>query len=389
MLLRGAKRFYVISAQQTAMKKAVVSVINDLVTDQRVHKTCTTLHEMGYEVLLVGRVQKSSLPLKPRSYQTHRMKLMAEKGMLFYLLFQWRLCWFLLRHKADVYVANDLDTLWPNRMVSRIRRKPLVYDTHEIFTEVPELVHRPFKQKIWRMLERRIFPKLTHVFTVNESIARWYEQRYGIKPAVVRNMPRLHVPPPPALTRTQAGLPEDKAVILMQGAGLNIQRGAEEAVLAMKYIDNAVLLIIGGGDVLPVLKQLVNEHALTEKVIFTGKLPPDELRARTRLADVGLTLDKDTNLNYRYSLPNKIFDYIHAGVPVLASDLPEVKHIVTHYKVGQVVTTHAPEAIAEALKGMLESPLREVWKANALAAAEELCWEREEDAIRSVYAHFL
>ncbi|MCA6363220.1 MAG: glycosyltransferase [Bacteroidetes bacterium] len=371
------------------MKKAVVSVINDLVTDQRVHKTCTTLHEMGYEVLLVGRIQKHSLPLQARSYHTHRMKLMAEKGMLFYLLFQWRLFWFLMKHKADVYVANDLDTLWPNHIVSRLRSRPLVYDTHEIFTEVPELIHRPLKQKMWRMLEQHIFPRLRHVFTVNESIAAWYETRYGVRPVVVRNMPRLYVPPPPALTRTQAGLPENKAVVLMQGAGLNIQRGAEEAVLAMKYMDDAVLLIIGGGDVLPVLKQLVKENGLEENVIFTGKLPPDELRARTRLADIGLTLDKDTNLNYRYSLPNKIFDYIHAGVPVLASDLPEVKHIVTHYNVGQVVTTHAPEEIARALKEMLNSPRRNAWKANALEAAKALCWETEEDAIKRVYARFL
>jgi glycosyltransferase involved in cell wall biosynthesis len=371
------------------MKKAVVSVINDLVTDQRVHKTCTTLHEMGYEVLLAGRIQKNSLPLHARNYRTHRMKLMAEKGMLFYVLFQWRLFWFLIKHPADVYVANDLDTLWPNRIVSRLRRKPLVYDTHEIFTEVPELVHRPVKQKIWRLLERSIFPKLTHVFTVNESIAAWYEARYGVRPFTVRNMPRLHVPPPPALTRTQAGLPQHKAVIIMQGAGLNIQRGAEEAVLAMQYINNAVLLIVGSGDVLPLLKEMVHTHALEEKVIFTGKLPPDELRARTRLADIGLTLDKDTNLNYRYSLPNKIFDYLHAGVPVLASDLPEVKHIVTHYNVGQVTTTHAPEAIAGALQEMLSSPQRETWKANALEAAKTLCWETEEEAIKRVYAQFL
>ncbi len=340
---------------------------------------------MGYDVLLVGRVQKSSLPLAPRNYRTHRMKLMAEKGMWFYILFQWRLLWFLLRHKADVYVANDLDTLWPNRFVSRLRRKPLVYDTHEIFTEVPELVNRPFKQKLWRILESRIFPKLTHVMTVNESIAAWYEKRYGVCPKVVRNMPRLNVPPPAMLTRTEAGLPADKAIILMQGAGLNIQRGAEEAVLAMQYLQDAVLLIIGSGDVLPVLKELVKTHQLEEKVIFTGKLPPDELRARTRLADIGLTLDKDTNLNYRYSLPNKIFDYIHAGIPVLASDLPEVKRIVNDYGVGQVTATHDPEKIAEALQQMLHSPMHETWKKNALAAAAELCWEKEEEVIKGIF----
>jgi glycosyltransferase involved in cell wall biosynthesis len=372
------------------MKKLVVSVSNDLVTDQRVHKTCTTLVNLGFDVLLIGRMKHDSLQLSPRSYRTHRMKLMAEKGVLFYLSFQLRLLIRLLRNPADVYLANDLDTLWPNRIVSRLRNKPLVYDTHEIFTEVPELVNRPFKQRIWRMLESRIFPRLNYVFTVNASIADWYEKQYGIKPQVVRNMPRKATTAPLQRTRKDVGLPEDKPIILLQGAGLNIQRGAEEAVLAMQYLDNVLLLVIGGGDVLPELQQFVRRYNLSEKIKFQPKMPLEELMEWTKLADIGLTLDKDTNLNYRYSLPNKLFDYIHAGLSVLCSDLPEVRKIVEQYQVGNIVHSHDPVDIAKNIQDMLQDKNQmQIWRANTKKAAEELNWENEELVLHRVYRQFL
>lgn len=370
------------------MKKAVVSVINDLVTDQRVHKTCTTLHTMGFDVLLVGRVKHDSLPMTDRAYGSHRMKLAFEKGVFFYAFFQIRLLFFLLKNKADVYVANDLDTLWPNYLVSKWRKKPLVYDTHEIFTEVPELVGRKFKQNTWKRIERKIFPKLKFVFTVNDSIAEWYGKMYGVKPKVLRNIPRKNVFSR-TLSRKEVHLPEDKKIILLQGAGINIHRGAEEAVEAMQYLDNTVLLIIGGGDVLPLLKEMAEKEHTEGKIIFINKLPPDELRAWTRLADIGLTLDKDTNINYRFSLPNKIFDYIHAGIPVLASDLTEVKNIVERYRVGRVAPDHDPKTIASVLKEMLQSPDYPLWKENALNAAELLNWENEEQELIAVFRNFL
>lgn len=367
---------------------AVVSVINDLATDQRVHRTCTELRAMGYDVLLVGRRRRDSLALAKRDYATARMKLAFEKGPAFYFFFQLRLLLFLLKHKADVYVSNDLDTLWPNYVVAKWRKKPLVYDTHEIFTEVPELIGNPFKQNLWKRIERKIFPKLQHVFTVNESIAEWYEKAYGVRPRVVRNIPSL-----PKnlrqLTRKEVHLPQDKKVILLQGAGINIHRGAEEAVEAMQYIDNAVLVIIGSGDVLPVLRRMAEEDHLEGKIIFVGKLPPDELRAWTRLADIGITLDKDTNINYRFSLPNKIFDYIHAGIPVLASDLVEVKRIVEIWNVGRITSSHDPKLIAQYLREMLDSPDYATWKANTVLAAKELNWETEAQQLHSVFRQFL
>lgn len=372
------------------MKKAIVSVINDLVTDQRVHKVCTSLHEMGYEVHLVGRRQRASQPLAARAYATHRMFLLFEKGPLFYLMFQFRLFFFLLFRKADVLVANDLDTLLPNYWIARLKGAKVVYDAHEIFTEVPELTANPGKKKTWKRLERYLVPKMKYMFTVNDSISDWYYNEYGVRALVLRNIPLLKQQDKTGLTRNELDLPADKKIILLQGAGINIQRGAEEAVEAMAGVHNALLLIIGSGDVVPFLKQYVEEKKLGEKVRFLAKQPLEKLRAYTQLADLGLTLDKNTNINYRFSLPNKLFDYIHAGVPVLASDLVEVRNIVEKYKVGTIAVQHDPQYLANLFNSVLaDEKTLAMWKENAKLASRELNWQNEEKVLKTLYANFL
>src|SRR5438105_4003003 len=163
------------------MKKAIISVVSDLVTDQRVHRVASTLEENGLEVILVGRQMGKSLPLETRTYKTVRFRLWWEKGALFYAAYNVRLFFYLLVHSADVLVANDLDTLLPNFLISKIKRAELFYDSHEYFTGVPELMNRKGIQRIWKMIERYIFPKLKHVYTVNDSIASLYEKEYHIK----------------------------------------------------------------------------------------------------------------------------------------------------------------------------------------------------------------
>jgi len=373
------------------VKKAIVSVINDLSTDQRVHKVCSTLHNMGYEVTLVGRRQRKSLPLAARAYATKRMFLLFEKGPLFYASFQLRLFMYLLFHKADVLVANDLDTLLPNYLVSKLKRSVIVYDSHELFCEVPELQGSPFKKNTWKRLERWIFPKLKYVFTVNDSIAKIYRDEYHVPMRVVRNIPPLasqanvkHI------SKEELGIPTDKKIIVLQGAGINVDRGAEEAVQAMQYVNDAVLLIIGSGDVMALLHQLVDELKLQEKVKFIGKVPFEKLLQYTHHADLGLTLDKDTNINYRYSLPNKLFDYIHAGVPVLASPLVEIKRIIAGYHVGDCIQSHDPQEIGEKVNTILSNQqLLAEWKKNCKIAAEQLNWETEQPQLTEVYQRFL
>lgn len=365
-------------------KKAIVSVINDLVTDQRVNRTCLTLTECGYDVLLVGRILKNSLSMPPRPYSHRRMRLLFFKGVPFYVEFQIRLFLYLLFHKADLIFSNDLDTLFPNYVISKLKHTPIIYDSHEYFTGVPELAETPFKRKTWKSLEKLLIPRLKFMFTVNNSMAKLYHDEFGVDVKIMRNVPTRKTLPEKA-TRESIGLPPDLNIILLQGAGININRGAEEAIEAMNYLDNCMLLIIGGGDAIESLKKLADQLNLIEKVKFMPKLPFEQLMQYTIHADIGLSMDKDTNINYRYSLPNKLFDYIQAEVPILASPLVEVKNIVDTYQVGICIESHNPEEIASKIKYMLSDKDRWLtWKKNAAKAKEILCWENEKKVLLKV-----
>lgn len=371
-------------------KLVLLSVTNDLATDQRVQKVAQTLLNMGFEVLLVGRLLKGSMPVP--HFKHHRMKLIFTKGVAFYAEYHFRLFLFLLFKKADVLVANDLDTLLPNFLVSKIKGLPLVYDSHEYYTEVPELQDNPTKKKIWLGVEQFIFPKLKKVFSVNESIASIYEAKYQVKVNVLRNVPRksiLHFDTKTRL-RKELNLPLDKKIIIMQGSGINVSRGGEEAVEAMQFVENTLLYIIGAGDALPLLQQMVLDLKLQEKVIFIAKLPYRELLNYTACADAGLTLDKDNNLNYRYSLPNKLFDYFACGLPVIASKLVEIEKIYVQFPFGVLVPEVTAQSVARAIQRVeVDGQIYQDWLGNIKKASEVLCWENEEKVIEDVYGDLL
>jgi glycosyltransferase involved in cell wall biosynthesis len=269
-------------------------------------------------------------------------------------------------------------------LISKIKRIPLIYDSHEYFTGVPELENRPKTKKIWKKIESYILPKVKFAITVNQSIADLYKNEYGTEFSIIRNVPEVSLPflDEPHEIRKQLKLPTDKKIIILQGAGINIQRGAEEAVEAMKYLPQCVLLIVGSGDIISELKKQVREMQIVDQVIFVDKQPLSILRKYTHSADIGLSLDKDTNLNYRFSLPNKIFDYIQAEIPILASNLPEVKNVIFTYAVGRISENHDPEKIASLLNEMLnDSKQQIIWKRNLNNAAKELNWEKEQEKL--------
>jgi glycosyltransferase involved in cell wall biosynthesis len=367
-----------------AKKRIIVSVTSDLVSDNRVHKTCTTLAEMGFEVLLVGRKLPGSQPLSPRIYSAKRLKLLFRKGPLFYSCFNLRLFCLLLFSKFDLLLANDLDTLPANFMASKLKNKPLVYDSHEFFTEVPELVHRPRVKKIWEILEQKIVPKLKHAYTVCSSIAEVYTQKYSVPFRVVRN-----VPVATSSVQKAKKLSEDAGKIILYQGAVNIGRGLEQAILAMKFVQNARLVIAGDGDIRQDMEQLAESEGLAGKVQFLGRLSIKDLAKLTPQAALGLSVEEDLGLNYHYALPNKLFDYIQAHVPVLVTNLPEMAAIVKKYGIGVITDSLDPEVLAEIFSEMLtDANRRKIWKQNLETAAGELTWENEKKVLEEVFRPF-
>jgi glycosyltransferase involved in cell wall biosynthesis len=357
-------------------KKALVTVINDLATDQRVDRICRTLREEGYDVLLIGRRLKKSPPLPERPYAMHRMKLPFEKGPLFYLSFMMALFPLLLRRSADLIWANDLDTLGPAYGASRWKRIPLIYDSHEYFTEVPELEGKRIKKGIWRRLEASIIPKLPFMLTVNPSIAEKYRERYDVPVHVLPNHPEWQGDPD-SMERQELDLPEDRFILILQGSGINLGRGGEELIEAVKQLEGVLLLIIGGGDRYAAIREKADPLVREGKVRFLSRMPYSQMMQYTRNADLGLSLDRPLSENYRLSTPNKLFDYIHAGTPVLASDLPEVGRIVKDHGVGELTDPSDPDGIARSIRSLMERPQDlKKYRENARRAGPELDWEK-------------
>ena len=379
-----------------ANKRIIISVITDLATDQRIHKVATYLLEKGAEVQVIGRQFHDSLPLDNREYPTLRLPCRLRKGVFQYLEFNLRLLIQLLRTRGDIYLANDLDTLGPNFMVTKFRNKPLVFDSHEYFTGVPELKNRGFKRWIWKSLEKIILPKIKYAYTVNESIRKLYADEYGIDMQVVRNLPLLNQYPganesPDLASDSGVILPSERKILIMQGAGINKDRGYEEAVEAMQLLpENFLLVIIGDGNVLPQLKEMVKRNFLEQKVMFVQRVPHQYLKSITKQGWLGLSLDKPISRNNSFSLPNKLFDYIHAGLPVLASGLVEVKKVIDLYNIGTFVNNVTPNAIAEAVLNIYQNENQYfLWKENTVKAALQLNWENEKKELDKVYDQLL
>jgi glycosyltransferase involved in cell wall biosynthesis len=357
------------------MKRVIVLVSNDLSHDQRVRKTCDALIERGFEPLLVGRRLKNSVEME-RPYPCVRFQLFFDGGALFYAALNLRLFFFLLFRKADLIWANDLDTLLPAFLVSKLKKIDLFYDSHEYFTEAAGLEGRSFQKRTWESIEKFCFPKLQRVTTVNQSIAEIYEKKYGIPVKVLRNVPEYqdHFTP---TSRADLGLDENKYIAILQGAFLDVDRGALEAVAAIPLLpERFQLLLIGAGEEHEASKAWVKERGLEDRIIIKNKLPYLELKAYTAAADLGLTLDKGLYFNYLYSLPNKIFDYVHAGIPVLATDLPEVGRVVKQEGIGKCIEKCEPALIAEAILEM-EALGKSSFQGALQKAQKKFYWQEE------------
>ncbi len=335
-----------------------MAVTNDLVTDRRVMRHAGTLRGEGFEVLCIGR---------------NDLGVRCKRGWLFYAEYNVRLWWRLLRTKADIVWANDTDTLLGCFMAAQMKRKKLVMDAHELFPEVPELIGREWVKRVWESLERRLMPKCDALLTVCQSIADYYKNRYGVEMEVVRNVPVMEAWQRGKVAERQSG----ERILLYQG-NVNKGRGVDWAIDALEWLEECRLVVAGGGDLLEEMKTYAAAKPWAGRIEFTGRLTPGELERLTVGASVGLVMLEDMGLSYHYALPNRIGDFIAAGVPMVVSDLPEMATVVRRFGVGEVMDGVGARALAESVKKVLA---RKWGEADFAEARGEMDWNKEKEKL--------
>lgn len=338
-------------------------------------RICNSLAKDDFEVLLVGRSLKDSLPLKKTNFHQKRLKCFFNKGLVFYVEYNFRLFFFLLFQKVDLICAIDLDTILPCYFVSVFRNKKRVYDAHELFTEQKEIITRPFIHSIWLMIEKFAVPKFRYGYTVNQFIQNEFKKKYSVDYEVIRNLP---------VTTQLNNSSSSKNFIIYQGA-VNEGRCFETLIPAMKKMERK-LIICGRGNFFEQTKKLVEENNVADKVELRGYVSPDELSQLTPQAKLGLTLFESTGLNQYQSLSNRFFDYVMAGVPQICVDFPEYKKINDEFGIALMVENTESDTLAAAMNNLLnDAVVYERLKQNCLQAREILNWENEETKLKTFW----
>lgn len=357
-------------------KKIFVAVTNDISTDYRVHKICNYLVSKNFSVTVYGRVLPNTLQVK-RDYKIIRKKHIFNHNFLFYTEYNIRLFFHLIFRKNNYILSNDLDTLPACYFVSRFKNLELIYDSHELFSEGPELQGRKFVQKFWRKLEDYFLPKIKKSYTVSQSISEFYDKKYHNKMGVIRNIPFKN----DDQEIEQVRFPTNNKTILYQGV-LNPGRGIKPMIKALHFIDSLDLIIIGYGKVEEELKAFVINEKMEKRVHFLGRISREKLANYTKIATLGMVLEEPLGLSFQFSLPNKLFDYIHAELPIIAGNLSEISRVIKNFNVGVIVEDYSPEKIAKKINELLQNePLISEIKRNQKIAKEELCWENESEKL--------
>mgnify|MGYP006266488463 CR=1 FL=1 len=346
------------------------------------YRIATSLSQR-YRVGLMGRMLPGS-PALPRSwpFEGIRLPTRAQKGKSFYAEHNWRLYHALIEQKPDLIGAVDADTLMACSQAARRLAVPLVYDSHEYFTQVPELEGRPWVRAIWHGLEKRCIRPARLCYTVNEALASVLSQRLGKSFGSIRNVPLLHGAMEEEMQEGAMELPE--RFVLYQGA-LNAGRGLEMLLDIAAQMPDLQVVLCGEGDLSRALRQQKERLGLGDRVQFLGRISPSQLRRITRQAFLGYNVLAPMGLSYYYSLANKFFDYMHAGIPSLNSAFPAYEKIISSTGCGWT-TAFDVDDVKAALSYAWSHPeeTRQVgWQ--ALQAAPQYCWENEEKKLLQLY----
>jgi glycosyltransferase involved in cell wall biosynthesis len=371
--------------------KICMVVFTDLPYDFRVYREVCTLQKAGHGVTVVStRWRDEPLPSAWRDIDVRLIDIDRTQSLrILYPRFWQQATKLACQERADVYHAHDLDALWPACRAARRHDAALVYDSHELFCDQSSLVRRPAIAFAWRLIERRLIRQAVRVITVAPSIAMQLQQTYDLDqvPVVLRNVPPYRKPVTSGYLRQQLGIPTSSPLALYQG-GFLTNNGLAEQITAMQHVDEAGhLALLGNGPTEQELKDLTSRLGLQDRVHFLPRVPFQALHEATCSADIGLCIIKPAGRSFAWSMPNKLFEYMMAGLPVVGGDTPEIRRVIEETDAGIVVDPLKPEAMGAAINQLLNDPeRRDELAAASLFAARQNCWEVESQGLVELYA---
>lgn len=315
--------------------------------------------------------------LQPLKVCLRKIFLLVDKGYI-------NACFFYAawKAKADVYHAHDLNTALPAYIAARLRRAKYIYDAHEISTDRVGWKNK----KWWALIEKRIVRNADGFITTNTSRADFFRKAYGVdRVTVIRNVPEYKELQGSNRIREELGMAPHIPVILYQG-GLQPDRGLEMMVDIMRDIQDAVMVFIGDGKLRPALEEKIARHRLGNRVKLLGRVSLEELLSYTASATIGLQLLRNTCLNHYTACSNKLYEYLMAELPVVASDFPELRKVVVGENVGVVVNPDDRDAVIDGIRTLLrDQALYNECKKNARKAKHKYQWSLEESQLVSLY----
>ncbi|MBN2789587.1 MAG: glycosyltransferase family 4 protein [Candidatus Delongbacteria bacterium] len=372
--------------KKSKKKNIVFAVYDHLYTEYRGYKVANSFLKSGHRSKVIGIKFDNDKELSAwEGIKVRRIKIYRSFSFPVNMIIYWiKLFFKLLVTKADVIYSHDIFPLLPVYVAAIFKGIPFVYDAHEFWHGNSHIENRPFVKNFWIRYENFFIKRADKVITVSNPIAEELKKIYGLKDIkVFTNLPMIkEIPSSKNLLHEILNIDNKKKIVLYQGHIL-FNNGLDDVLRAFVNVDkNAVLVLIGEGIEKEKLKELSKELNLFERIFFLNEVPHNELINYTVCADIGLCLIKNSGKSFFWSTPNKMFEYIQAGIPQLASNFPEMSKVVKDNIVGKVIDPSDQKMIYETLNIMLNDPglLRDM-KENCINLGRKYSWDSIEEEL--------
>ncbi|HEX2983612.1 MAG TPA: glycosyltransferase [Ignavibacteriales bacterium] len=363
-----------------ANNRVLILFLGNYYYDSRLLSLHKSLKESGYSVRIISFELDDPDFINKDDGEVKIYKLLKRSSPLyFYPAFYFLAFINLFRAKYDFVFAEEVYSLPIAGLIAKIKRAKLFYNSRELYGYIGALRNSKFKQRFWAYIERFFIKFADVVLTTGDMDSEFIRKEYNLKQdvAAIRNIPQYKTVSSPVDLHKKLGIPESGIIILYQGIIVE-GRGIDYIIEAIKNLPRIYFVVVGDGPQRSRYEQAALDKNVGERVKFAGRVSHSELLNYTAGADIGASLIENISISYYYALPNKLFEYIMAGLPVISSDLPQMKKIVEEYDTGYVLQMKSPDELKVVLEKLINSPEElTALKKNSLEAAKILNWENE------------